>query len=279
MKQLAGGSLHPVHVRWQIGRPGPKPPLELVLSVADYAKWIPEGPTPSSPAGAPGNTATITAKLRRKDGGPLERGALNIRFQTVQNSAEPGACLNFPVDAKPDPKDFDLRFVKGGDAVPIGNDGQEAETPMGNWEQATATLGSFDWGAYGSITAIAYVPDYGDVLATVEGTGKSSLLMPKRADDSNIADAWKEQLGITGMSDTDDVEKSPGNTNDGDGFTLYEEYRGLIAREKHSRRDAEALLDPKRKNLVVLIARQGRTATYGQGPGATVFNLQPIGGI
>lgn len=185
--------------------------------------------------------------------------------------------MNFPVDAKADPKDFDLRYVKGGDAIPLGSDGQAAETPMGDWRQATATLGSFDWGAYGIITATAYVPDYGDVLAIVEGTEKNFLPMPKRAAGSNIGDAWKAQHGVAEQSDTDDMETSSGNKNDGDGFTHYEEYRGLIARGKHSRRDAHALLDPRRKDLVVLLAKDGRTATYGQGASVQVFNLQPIG--
>jgi hypothetical protein len=277
MKQQEGQGLNPVHVRWQLGRPGPKPPLELILSVDNHAQWLPEGPMPGSAAGVPGNTATVTAKLRRKDGGALARGAVMVRFQMVQNSTEPGACLNFPLEAKPDPKDFDLRYVKGGDAVPVGEDGQAAETPVGDWRQATATLGSFDWGAYGSITATAYVPDYGDVLATVEGTGKNSLLMPDRAADSNIGTAWKTRHGVSELPDTDDAEKSPGNKNDGDGFTLYEEYRGVMARGKHSRRDADALLDPKKKDVVVLLAKEGRTATYGKPPSVKVFNLQPIG--
>jgi hypothetical protein len=277
MKQQEGLGLNPVHARWQIGRPGPKPELELILSVENHAKWIPEGPTPDSPAGKPGNTAVVTAKLRRKDGGKLDRGALNIRFIVQQSSTERGACLNFPVGAKADAKEFDLRYVEGGDAKPIGADGQAAETAMGDWQQATATLGSFDWGAYGSITATAYVPHYGDVLATVEGTGKSSLQMPKRSEGSNIANAWKERHGVTDLEDTDDTEKTTGNKNDGDGLSLYEEYRGLIARGKHSRRDADAFLDPKRKDLVVLLAKQGRTATYGEGSSAEVYNLQPVG--
>lgn len=277
MKQQEGALLSPVHVRWQLGRPGPKPPLELILSVENHARWLPEGPTPDTAAGAPGNTAIVTAKLRRKDGGPLERGALNIRFQVAQCSAEPGACLNFPVGAKPDPKAFDLRYVEGGDAEPVGADGQAAETPMGDWRQAKATLGSFDWGAYGSVTAIAYVPNYGDVLATVEGTGKSSLPMPKRAAGSNIGDAWKERYGAGALSDLDDSEKTTGNRNDGDGLSLYEEYRGLIARGKHSRHDADSLLDPRRKNLIVLLAKEGRTATDGEPPQQEVYSLQPVG--
>src|SRR5688572_16314461 len=54
MKHTEGRSLNPVHVRWQLGRPGPKPQLELILSVENHAKWLPEGPTPGSAAGAPG---------------------------------------------------------------------------------------------------------------------------------------------------------------------------------------------------------------------------------
>ncbi|MBL9212183.1 MAG: hypothetical protein JNL92_17115 [Opitutaceae bacterium] len=278
LKQQEGGTPNPVHLRWQIGRPGPKPPLELILAMEDHARWLPEGPTPASPRGAPGNTATLTATLRRKDGGPLERGAVNIRFDLARSSTEPGVCLNFPVDAAPDPKDFDLRFVAGGDAKPLGPDAQAAETPVGDWRQASVVLGAFDWGAYGNVTAIAYVPDYGDVLATVAGSGARSLPMPQRAAGSNIGDAWKEQYGVTDRADLDDTEKSPGNANDGDGFTLYEEYRGLIARGQHSRRDADARLDPKRKNLVLLLAQRGRTAVSGAGGAAQSFNLQPVGG-
>lgn len=277
MKHTDGQAPRPVHVRWQIGRPGPRPPLELILSVEGYDQWLPEGPVPSSPAGAPGNKATVVAKLRRKDGKALERGAASIRFTLPESSAEPGACLNFPVDPKPDSKDFDLRYVEGGDARPLGAGGQEAETAIGDWHEARALLGAFDWGAYGKITAVAYVPNYGEVLATIEGSTERLLRMPKRAPDSSIGDAWKSAHGLSAAADLDDLEKSDGNSHDGDGYTLYEEYRGVIARGKHSRREPDAELDPARKDLAVILAKKSRLAPYIVEGVPTVFSLKPIG--
>lgn len=276
MKQLDGAAQQTVQIHWQIGRPGPRPPLELVLSVDGYEGWLPEGPRPDSPR-APGNQARVVAKLKRKDGKPLERGATVVRFTLPESSTEPGVCLNFPLEAAADPKDHDLRFVTGGDAAPVGEGAQEAETAPGDWQQATAQVGAFDWGAYGKLSAVAYVPGYGEVLGVLEGTNERFVRLPKRSADSFIGDAWKKAHGVESLSDDDDAETSEGNQNHGDGYTLYEEYRGLFARGKHSRQNEEAQLDPKRKDLAVLLAKRARTATYTVGGVPATYQLQPIG--
>jgi hypothetical protein len=277
MKTMGGETQNPVHVHWQFGRPGPKPPLILELSIKDYATWLPEGPMPGAPGSAPGNTAMVVATLKRKDGQPVDRGAMTIQFALTQSSTEPGVCLNYPLEAKADKTDFDLRYLDGADAKPIGRGAQKAETPIGDWRKASAMIGAFDWGAYGTFTVVAYVPDYGYVAGKLEGTEEQTVRLPKRSADSFIGDAWKKAHGVTDLPDTDDSEKSDGNTNNGDGYTLYEEYRGAFARGKHSRHDEDAQFDPKRKDLVVLIAQKERTVTYEIDKKKYTIQLRPVG--
>lgn len=260
-KSTDGVPLEPVRLNWLIERPGPKPEVELTYDIEDYGRWLPRGPRPSDGAGVHGNEARIVATLARKDGQPMERGALFVRFELAQSSREPGVCLNVPRewDGELTP---DLAFVAGADAAPHGPDGEVAETPFGDWRTATAALGAFDWGAYGELEVRAYVPHIGEVLGTFAPTGERSARVPKRAADSLVGDEWKARHGVTDLADDDDSERTEGNPNDGDGFTLYEEYRGVFARGEHSRDRLKSALVPRKKDLVALIGQEPRAATH-----------------
>ncbi|MDP2997733.1 MAG: hypothetical protein Q8N47_09605 [Bryobacterales bacterium] len=65
---------------------------------------------------------------------------------------------------------------------------------------------------------------------------QTSVRLPKRAKDSFIADGWKSSKGLSSdVQDKDDKEKEPQGlaSCDGDGLTVYEEYRGFIENGKH----------------------------------------------
>lgn len=255
-RSQAGKALTPVRLRWRFGRPDPMPPLELVLRAEGHASWLPEGPVPPSPEGVEGNSLEVVAELRSKDGSPLPRGAVSIVFELEEVSTEPGYALNQPLSAPDDPRAFDLAFVAGGDARPLVERGQSASTPLGDWTRASARVAAYDWGAHGVVRAKAYVAHHGELTATVEGSEESSLRLPRRTAGSAIGEAWKQRFGIEDRGDDDDAEETAGNEQHGDGLTLYEEYRGLFGRGVHSRHDARAGLDPRRKDLIVLVGER-----------------------
>ncbi|MBL8897883.1 MAG: hypothetical protein JNM84_09650 [Planctomycetes bacterium] len=257
LRMQAGKPMTPVRVRWRFGRPDPLPPLELVLRAENHAGWLPEGPLPPAPEGTVGNRITVVAELRSKDGSALPRGAVAMSFELLSVSTEPGYALNHPLEAAHDPRAFDLGFVEGGDAAPLVPRAQAATTPIGDWKLAHAEVGAFDWGAHGALRAKAYVAHHGELVAVLEGSEERELRLPQRAASSAVADAWKKSYGVADRTDDDDAERTSGNEHDGDGLTLYEEYRGFFGRGRHSRHDALCALDPRRKDLIVLIGERG----------------------
>ena len=77
--------------------------------------------------------------------------------------------------------------------------------------------------------------------------GTSDILLPKRKPSSIIGEPWLSSNG--NPQEGDDNDTSPGNKNNGDGFSALEEYRGIISEGKFKR------LDPKKKDLGVQIKK------------------------
>lgn len=57
----------------------------------------------------------------------------------------------------------------------------------------------------------------------------SDILIPKREKGSKVAFAWLQERGLSGVADGSDTDRQPvGKPGaDGDGLTVYEEYRGF----------------------------------------------------
>lgn len=254
LMQDGGKQSHPVKIQYQFGQIEPSQEVELIVETDGWDKWMPEAT--NAPNKDPGNRFGLVAKLRTKDGSPLKSRMAWVRFELVETSKEPGRCLNHPVrpdGAAVENEEHDLKFLAEGDAKLLAKEDQAAETPRGAYQQATATVGSFDWGGTTMIKVTAHIPNQGELQGTFTANGERTLLLPKRTEDSRIADAWREAQGVTEKKDLDDDEESEGNKHVGDGYSLYEEYRGVIAEGQHSRKKAEAFLNPKVKDLVVLL--------------------------
>ncbi|MDP3001340.1 MAG: hypothetical protein Q8N47_27905 [Bryobacterales bacterium] len=212
-----------------------KPTLvELVIEPENYDTWRPEAlwdeETPASPI-------RVKAKLQNADGTPVaEAGkAKRIVFELVNVSHEPGIAGNMP---RRDPKKTaDLKFVaeENTHLEISGDEGNVGRTPDGRYQESYVVVSSFDWGAWGWLKVTAEM----EGGATIEGYLKGDrnhkpVRLPQRAANSFIPDSWKRGKGAE-KADSDDGEKEPkGLENcDGDGLTLYEEYRGFIENNEH----------------------------------------------
>ncbi|MEO6244605.1 MAG: hypothetical protein ABIQ12_04140, partial [Opitutaceae bacterium] len=77
--------------------------------------------------------------------------------------------------------------------------------------------------------------------------GEQDLVrLPKMKGPDWIAESWRREKDVMNLAAGDDSEKVEGQKADGDGFTLYEEYRGWAVNGKHVEGD------PKRKEFFVL---------------------------
>jgi hypothetical protein len=254
---------------WSFSRP--RPNLEVVVEPEGYDKWIPKG---SRDENAPGNHLAVHARLKTKDGSPLRDQVTKFIFELVKVSNQPGVCMNFPAGGdkkKPEP---DLKFHR--DYNPelaifdeTGNRvkwGPRAETPTGSYTYASATVSSFDFGAYGELQVTAEMADGSRIIGHLNtDRSQTIILLPKRRPGSKIADAWKERWrekfpNIMTLPDDDDSEEDPqgshpdkGCNHKGDGLTLYEEYRGFYIRGRHRR------TDPTRKDVFIYDTTGGRS--------------------
>jgi hypothetical protein len=225
---------------------GQAPPVDLVVTPRVYDTWRPEA---GSDERSVGNAITIDAKLQSADGGEPKVKARKIVFQLTGTSREPGIALNFPLAAA-NPGEFDLQFSPltnpPGQYSITGSGGQRAETVPGQYTSASAVVSAFDWGAWSTLKVTAELVDGRTIVGhLLTRGGTSEILLPKRARDSKIADSWKQDVGVS-LPDLDDSETGPaGDSGKGDGFSLYEEYRGFYVAGQH------VAGDPKKMDFFV----------------------------
>ena len=225
-------------VSWQIDIK--LPPVELIITAPGYDEWRPEGnikqPT------KPGNKIVARATLKPMDGSPgnFVPKIKSIRFQLLDTSREPGVCMNWPLEAKD--KDYDLRLVAmGGGKLSKSDQILEVTEPhkndSGNY-YAETQIDSYDFGGRASLRAVCLLNDGREIEGVMKDVGEMPKL-PKMKKPGWIADNWRKAHHVEKLADDDDSEKIEGQKEKGDGFTLYEEYRGWVVNGKRVEGDPE----------------------------------------
>ncbi len=234
------------HWSWNFAySPGDVEHLEVVVDPQDYKSWV---PTAGRDELTPGdNPIKVRAILQTKDGKTAT--AKRFKFELVDVSHEPGVSLNYPLgnrvgnvnDLQFDPQLNSELTVRPSPPVPQGSN-QTAETPEGNYSEAEVVISSYDWGAWGTLKVTADLADGSTITGHLKGDpSRTNIFLPKRQDNSKIADAWKDywtRFGhdVTNLPDDDDSEDEPvGDGSKGDGLSLYEEYRGFHENGVHER--------------------------------------------
>jgi hypothetical protein len=229
----------------------------LVVDIDDYEKWIPKG---NKNELAEGNRLHVTAKIESASGGPSSKKATWMRFELLRTSREPGVCLNWPKE--PDPPSFDLKFspeqavgtIFDDAEVSRLNDRQTAQTFGGPYSSVPMDISCYDYGAWSWLRVTARLTDGRTLVGYLRGQPDNrSITIPRRETGSYIATAWKEGRKGADVPDSSDAEHTPDNEWDGDGFSLYEEYRGFFQNGLHRR------FDPAWKELCILDLVKGQT--------------------
>ncbi|WIG94425.1 hypothetical protein [Myxococcus sp. SDU36] len=229
--------------------------VELHLTADNYDDWLPRGSSDfgSSLTGSeppePGSTIQVQAQVVAQ--GTVTPSVKQITFM-LTSSQIPGTAMNSPPIPIPlfgeSPKD--LQFEPGKNATHgltfISE--EKVQTPIGEYTQARAEVSSYDFGSYGTIWAIGQTADDRFVVSRVTtsplspdvftSSAEGALLLPKRAANSLVAEKWKQDENASTLSDSDDSDQLPngkGDGHQGDGLTLYEEYRGFILEGQHTR--------------------------------------------
>lgn len=219
---------------------GESPGKAVLLPVDEYPRWVPELRHVNG-SGWEGNTVSVIARIMEPEGA---KGIIEFQLEGV--SREPGVCLNEPIshaDTDPDleiPSKFNRRME-------IGSDSLSAKT-RSEVNEATVVIRAKDFGAHGRLTAtvtLATPKGEVNVRAQYEKLGTFHVTIPQDRDDNYIADQWQRKNNLGVCDGLEDKDNEPLGATDGDGLSLYEEYRGVIICDKHER------LNPRKKDLFI----------------------------
>lgn len=228
-------------VSWSLTR-GPVD-VELIITPEEYEEWL---PVPGKSEKDAGSHLLVLLQLKSKTGGKPKLKASSFVLELKNTSKEPGIAVNAPLPSNGEPL-FDLAFASSDGQHPTDN-GQKLRLESHDGISAVAVINSFDGGAYTTLVASAILQNGKEIQGMLlNSRGTSDVLLPKRSGSSSIATAWLKNNGNPG--DRDDNDKSKGNTNNGDGLTAYEEYRGVISQGQHKR------LSPQKKEIGVQVSK------------------------
>lgn len=225
---------------WNLTRGASKP--ELIITPysedADYDNWMPE---PGADELTKGNDLNIELHLQDIGGGSSTAKAKSFELRLVNTSKQPGICLNAPLI--PSASKHDLRFLPQ-DGATLSPDGQFIKIPCEDGENGEAVIGSYDGGGWTILNAEAILENNTRIKGVLmQDKSKKDIPIPKNNAGGKIAQRWLDDNGNPG--EMDDEETSPGNSNNGDGLSAYEEYRGFMSEGRYKR------LDPNVKELGV----------------------------
>jgi hypothetical protein len=221
--------------------------IKLVVTIPSYETWRPTAGRAEKDVGIkPGSTSFnvlgIRAQLMDKDTGmPSYLVPDKMTFNLADVSREPGVAMNWPAQgtATTDPDlTFDCEFnfnptmmikVDSKDCTAdFTVTGMQIEVDPDNSNPVAVSLSPHDWGGWGTLNVTATVAGVAYEGSLDSDPGNTDILIPKRESGSFIADGWKTGRVDSGVGDGDDAEDDPkGDGQSGDGFTLYEEYRGF----------------------------------------------------
>lgn len=221
---------------------------ELKLEIeepAGYARWRPKT-TAAAEAGEP---LTVTARVVAAAGGQPKTRVEKFEWRLADTSREPGVAMNFPVGAQ-DTR-FDLELDATGLHFSLSEEKQKLERAVRDGFSDTVKVVPFDWGGWSTLEVTAILADGRRLTGKVKGRDEVGLRVPKRAAGSRIADGWKEKPGARGSDHSDEDRAPVGDGTKGDGFTLYQEYRGFYHAGEHLEGD------PGKKELFIRVRNAG----------------------
>jgi hypothetical protein len=198
--------------------------LELQLSSDAYQKWRPSAKQDGDNSGDPLEvTATV---VRSGSGEPAPQDVERFEWELIDTSKEPGIAINWPQSAKD--TNFDMKFKPSGDHVPADEKAQKMIRLVRNEASDKAAIVPSDWGGWSTLRVKAILRDGRQLTGKLRGSNENDLRLPRRKSGSFVADVVKEtwQLDKSDNTDDDPLEASQSSGN-GDGLTLYEEYRGF----------------------------------------------------
>jgi hypothetical protein len=214
----------------------------------DYEHWLPTGPTVDGKDDTRGDVSLQFSIDVHKKGDPSFKypGKMNISWHLGYVTSYPGFCNNYPAYSEHPDITPDLIFNPDMKQNKAFNDVNNTDaTANGCFAgDAVAKIICMDYAAWGKLSAVIKL-DNGTTINAVSyaETGKQYLTIPADKDENKLADAWEEINNREKHPLTWDEDALPSQQKDnGDGYTLFEEYRGFAV---HINADKEKQISEK----------------------------------
>jgi YD repeat-containing protein len=217
-----------------IGEPSTEYEAVITPINCDYEHWLPMGPDVKGDDNKTGNTQLQFYIDVHKKGDPSYKypGLCQVNWNLTDVTHYPGFCNNFPAYSDHPNTDADLVF---NDAMK--QDGMYdantvtpfiATSKQGNANAAIAKIMCMDYAAWGKLSAMVILDDGTMINAINNYNGKGYATLPLDKDENKLADEWEKTYNTNKHALTWDEDGKPVDQRDnGDGYTLFEEYRGF----------------------------------------------------
>jgi hypothetical protein len=215
--------------------------LELQVTSPDLEEWRPTAKRTELGGGAvrldPGDPLELIAKVVRPGGPDPAVLIRKLRWWLEDTSQLPGIAMNSPYAASDTDPDL---FIDHPNAT---QEGQQLEVTGLTTLKHKVRIKPFDWGGWSTLRVEAELDDGRKLQGILPGQSgdKTAIRLPAREEDSKVSSAWKRRNGLVGMADDSDLDGIPAGGPDGDGFTLFEEYRGFYGWRPGDPKDAPAV--------------------------------------
>ncbi|HWA29327.1 MAG TPA: hypothetical protein VG734_26995 [Lacunisphaera sp.] len=254
-----GGNVTTEQVEWTITI-APLGEYEAFIEPVDegaFKGWLPLGPLldpgavvpldPMQPNHTHGNATRFQVRVFKVGEKEPVTVPYKTTFRLADVSQNPGWCMNYPVQ-DPD-QEPDLRFFATAAENSLFEKLADDEcTTAAAPGPVALTVMSHDYGSHGRLTATVAIDGRRIEAQARVGNEAGALLIPFRTTRSVITDVWRETNGerrVDDKADRDGFDSDIGPAHLGDGFSVYEEYRGFCENGKHVR------TDPRQRDYMV----------------------------
>lgn len=202
------------------------PELELRVTAPDFETWLPKaGPDTTAQQKTPGPPLVLTAQVVRPTGGDLQGVRIRkLRWSLVDTSRLPGVAMNFPYGSQDTSPDLEISHDRATD--------EKQNLVLENLTTLKSTIRvlPYDWGGWSTLRVEAELDDGRKLQGIYHGPhgDQTDILLPARDPNTKIARSWRKLMKADEGDAADEDQVPPGKASVlGDGFSLFEEYRGF----------------------------------------------------
>jgi hypothetical protein len=229
----------------------------------DFEHWLPTGPTVDGTTNKTGDVSLQFLVDVYLKGHPSYKysGKMNVSWRLDYVTKYPGYCNNYPEYSQSPDITPDLIFnpdMKGhAGCTTVNNTAATAENII--LGDGVARIICKDYAAWGKLSAVITLDKSAPINAvSYAEPGKQYVTIPLDKDENKIADVWEKDNNKEKHLLTWDEDAEPTKQRDnGDGYTLFEEYRGFAVhinadeQKQISEREDFLRTDPNKKDAFV----------------------------